>query len=402
MNIQTHPHWPALEKVYHKLVSNGYKAYLAGGCVRDALLNRPANDLDLATDATPEAIEKLFPKTVGVGKAFGVMLVVEDGISFEVATFRSDGTYADGRRPDSVVFTTPEEDARRRDFTGNALFYDLNQGRVLDFVGGLKDLADKKIKAVGAPHDRFKEDHLRIFRAVRFAAQLDFEIESETFQAVKLLAPTVKTVSAERIHEETFKLLKSQSPLRGLALLNESGVGKVLFHGWQNVYAKSQKEYQQLFVNAPKNEAFLWLAFLTPWALHKDLEWQWILDTYRFSRQLQKTLKRSLEHIENPKHFFLATPGEQMALLGEEAVRLFIQVCQLLGLESRSADRLISQWQLWGEKMPEAWVKGDDLKSHFEGRELGLWLHKLFVMQLEGRFSTRDEMLAQLPSLLKT
>ncbi|MBS1970315.1 MAG: CCA tRNA nucleotidyltransferase [Bdellovibrionales bacterium] len=402
MNIQSHPHWPALEKIYHKLVDNGYKAYLAGGCVRDALLNKTANDLDLATDATPEAIEKLFPKTVAVGKAFGVMLVIEDGISFEVATFRSDGNYADGRRPDSVVFTTPEEDALRRDFTVNALFYDLNQGRVLDFVGGLKDLADKKIKAVGNPEERFREDHLRLLRAVRFAAQLDFAIEPETFTAVKQLANSVKTVSAERIHEESFKLLKSTNPLRGLQLLHESGLGKVLFPGWQNIYAKSQKEYQLLFANPSKDEAFLWFAFLTPWALQKDLEWQWIIDTYRFSRILQKTLKRALEYVENPKHFFLATPGEQLALLGDESVRLFIRVCQLLGIESRGADLMMKQWQAWGEKMPEAWVKGDDLKGHFEGRELGIWLHKLFVMQLEGRFHSREEMMAQLPNFLKT
>jgi len=402
MNIQSHPHWPALSKIYHKLVDNGYKAYLAGGCVRDALLNKQANDLDLATDATPDAIEKLFVKTVAVGKAFGVMLVIEDGISFEVATFRSDGTYADGRRPDSVVFTTPEEDARRRDFTVNALFYDLNQGRVLDFVGGLKDLADKKIKAVGVPEDRFKEDHLRLLRAVRFAAQLSFEIEPETFAAVKHLAPSVKTVSAERIHEESFKLLKSENALLGLKLLQESGIGKVLFPGWQNIYAKSQKEYQLLFASNQKDEAFLWLAFLTPWALQKDLEWGWIIDTYRFSRLLHKTLKRSLEHIENPKHFFLATPGEQMALLGDESVRLFIRVCDILGIEKIGVERLQKQWRTWGEKMPEPWVKGDDLKNRFDGRELGIWLHKLFVMQLEGRFASREEMMNQLPNLLKT
>lgn len=401
MNIQSHPHWPALEKIYHKLVDNGYKAYLAGGCVRDALLNKQANDLDVATDATPDTIEKLFPKTVAVGKAFGVMLVIEDGISFEVATFRSDGTYADGRRPDSVVFTTAEEDAQRRDFTVNALFYDLNQGRVLDFVGGLKDLQAKKIQAVGNPQERFREDHLRLMRAVRFAAQLDFVIEPDTMAAIKQLAPNVKTVSAERIHEETFKLLKSANPVVGLQLLNESGIGKALFRGWQSVYAKSQKEFQLLFSTPQKDEAFLWTAFLTPWALQKDLEWQWILETYRFSRLLQKTLKRALEHVENPKHFFMATPGEQLALLGDEAVRLFIRVCEILAIETVGTERMMKQWRAWGEKMPEAWVKGDDLKDCFEGRELGIWLHKLFVMQLEGRFASREEMLAQLPNFFK-
>lgn len=402
MNIESHPHWPALEKIYHTLVSKGFKAYLAGGCVRDALLGRVANDLDLATDATPEALEQLFPKTVAVGKAFGVMLVVQDGISFEVATFRSDGDYKDGRRPESVVFTTPEEDARRRDFTVNALFYDLNEGRVLDFVGGVKDLNDKKIKTVGLAEDRFREDHLRIFRAVRFAAQLDFVIEPETLAAVKRLAPSVKTVSAERLHEEMFKLLKSQKPLFGLQLLHETGLGKILFPGWQNVYSKSQKEFQLLFTNAEKDEGFLWLAFLAPWALQKDLEWDWILENFRFSRILNKNLRRVLELLENPKHFFLSTPGEQLSRLGEEPIRLFLRACQRLNIELHAVDRLLKIWNDWGQRMPEAWVKGEELKDHFEGRELGVWLHKLYVWQLEGRFKTREELLTQLPSFLKT
>lgn len=402
MNIQSHPHWPALEKIYHTLVSNGHKAYLAGGCVRDALLGKQANDLDLATDATPDTIEKLFLKTVAVGKAFGVMLVIEDGISFEVATFRSDGTYADGRRPDSVVFTTPEEDARRRDFTVNALFYDLNQGRVLDFVGGVKDLGEKKIQAVGNPEERFKEDHLRLLRAVRFAAQLDFEIEKETLNAIKHLANSVKSVSAERVHEETLKLLRTNNPLKGMALMQETGLGKALYPGWQNVYVKSQQAYQTLFATPEKDDTFLWMAFLAPWAIQKDLEWVWILDTYRFPRLMYRHLRRALEHLENPKHFFLSTPGEQLSLLGEESVRLFVKVCSLLGIEKTASDKLMKQWQEWGEKMPTAWVQGDDLKGRFEGKELGIWLHKCFVWQLEGRYSSREEMLAQVPNLLKT
>lgn len=402
MNIQSHPHWPALEKIYHTLVENGHKAYLAGGCVRDALLGQQANDLDLATDATPEAIEQIFPKTVAVGKAFGVMLVVEDGVSFEVATFRSDGSYKDGRHPENVVFTTPEEDARRRDFTVNALFYDLNQGRVLDFVGGLNDLDDRKIKAVGNPEERFKEDHLRLLRAVRFSAQLGFEIESKTLAAVKGLASQVKTVSAERVHEEIYKLLKSKNTLMGLQLLQETGLGKTLFRGWNNVYPKSQKEYQLLFASVEKEESFLWMAFLAPWALRKDLEWGWILENYRFPRLLNRTLKRALENLENPRHFFLATPGERLSLLGEESVRLFVKVCSLLSIEKNISDRLLEQWRDWGEKMPEAWVKGEDLKGRFEGRELGIWLHKFYVWQLEARFGSREELLTQVPSRLKT
>ncbi|HEY8270139.1 MAG TPA: CCA tRNA nucleotidyltransferase [Pseudobdellovibrionaceae bacterium] len=400
MNIQSHPHWPALEKVYHILVENGHKAYLAGGCVRDALLGLQANDLDLATDATPETIEKIFPKTVAVGKSFGVMLVVQEGITFEVATFRSDGLYADGRHPEVVVYTTPQEDALRRDFTVNALFYDIGQGRVLDYVGGLKDLVDKKIQAVGNPEERFKEDHLRLLRAVRFAAQLGFEIESETFSAVKRLATLVKTVSAERVHEEMFKLLKAKNSFAGLQLVQESGLGKVLFPGWQNIFLKSQQEFRILFASDQKDEAFLWYSFLAPWALQKNLEWEWILGNYKFSRQLHKTLKKSLEHLENPKHFFLAARGEQLSLLGDEGVRLFARVCGLLGIEKLAADRLMKQWLEWGEKMPDPWIRGEDLKDRLEGRELGVWLHRFFVWQLESKFSSREEMLAQVPSFL--
>jgi tRNA nucleotidyltransferase (CCA-adding enzyme) len=396
MDFKSHPHWPALERIYHTLNQNGYKAYLAGGCVRDALLGKPANDLDLATDAAPETIEKLFAKTVAVGKAFGVMLVVEDGISFEVATFRSDGSYKDGRHPENVVFTSPEEDARRRDFTVNALFYDLNQGRVLDFVGGLKDLEEKRIVAVGNPEARFREDHLRLLRAVRFAAQLGFEIEAATYAAVRDLSSLVKSVSSERIHEETLKLLKSSRADTGLRLLHETGLGKVLYSGFSSVYQKAQKEFQILFPSNEKKEDFLWYSFLAPWALQKDVGWQWVLDNYRFSRILYKNLSRALEQLENPRHFFLAAPGEQMTMLGEDNTRLFLRLCSRLSIEKTRADLLLQQWQTWGEKMPVPWVTGDDLKSRFTGRELGTWLHKLYVWQLESRFQSKEELLKQI------
>jgi tRNA nucleotidyltransferase (CCA-adding enzyme) len=399
MDFKSHPHWSALERIYHTLDQNGYKAYLAGGCVRDALIGRAANDLDLATDATPETIEKLFAKTVPVGKAFGVMLVVQDGISFEVATFRSDGSYQDGRHPENIVFTTPEEDALRRDFTVNALFYDLHQGRVLDFVGGLADLAAKKIKAVGNPEDRFREDHLRIMRAVRFSAQLGFAIDEATYDAVKSLAPLVKSVSSERIHEETLKLLKSAGALKGLELLQETGLGKTLFQNFPAIFQKSKKQYEHLFADARNDlktdESFFWVSFLAPWALQKDLGWEWVLDNYRFPRTMTKNLKKALEQLVHPQHFFLAVPGEQLSQLGDEGVRLFLQVCHRLHMGNGQPEKLLKQYSEWGERLPEPWVSGDDLKDRFSGRNLGTWLHKLFVWQLEGRFQSRQELLQQ-------
>jgi tRNA nucleotidyltransferase (CCA-adding enzyme) len=409
MKISDHPHWPAVQRIYHTLIGNGYKAYLAGGCVRDFLLGRVANDLDIATDATPDTIETLFPKTVAVGKAFGVILVVDEGITFEVATFRSDGIYRNGRHPESVVFTTPEEDAQRRDFTVNALFYDLHEGRVLDFVGGVKDLEEKILRAVGNPEARFREDHLRLLRAVRFSAQLDFALEPATLQAVKVLSSLVKTVSPERIHEETYKLLKSQNPLRGLQLLESTGLGKALFPGWSAVYTKGEKHFELLFSNTARSqrrppleeEASLWMCFLAPWALQKDIGWTRILDQYRFSRGLNKSLRKALERLENTAHFFMTSRGEQLALLQDPSVQLFLFVCETLGFETYHLGQLKKQWQAWGEVMPAPWVRAEDLKGVAEGREIGNALHRCYVLQLEGQASDKQALLDQVLKTLK-
>ena len=162
----------------------GHEAYLVGGCVRDELRGVVPVDYDIATSARPEEVEKLFPKTVGVGKSFGVMLVVENGKSFEVATFRADGDYEDGRRPKEVKFTDAQTDADRRDFTVNGLFLNPITNKVHDWVGGETDLKSRTLRTIGDPVERFGEDHLRLLRAVRFAAQLDFQIDPTTFSAV--------------------------------------------------------------------------------------------------------------------------------------------------------------------------------------------------------------------------
>jgi poly(A) polymerase len=174
--------------------------------VRDFLLGREPLDYDIATDARPEQIEKLFKRTIAVGRKFGVMVVVEDKHQFQVATFRAEADYRDGRHPEQVTFGDAEADARRRDFTVNGLFYDPIAKKLHDWVGGEKDLRAKIIRTIGLPDERFAEDHLRLLRAVRFAAQLDFEIEPQTFAAVKRLAPKIKLISAERIRDELIKL----------------------------------------------------------------------------------------------------------------------------------------------------------------------------------------------------
>jgi len=202
----------------------GYVALLAGGCVRDCLLGNVPHDWDIATDAAPDAVQALFPKTVAVGKAFGVIVVVTDAGEFEVATFRTDGFYLDGRRPTSVCFSTPEEDAARRDFTVNALFYDPLAGQIRDYVGGREDLQRKIIRAVGDPEKRFAEDHLRLLRAVRFSARLGFSLDPATAAAIKKMTPLVTTVSVERIANELDRVWSTPGVAAGWRLLDESGL----------------------------------------------------------------------------------------------------------------------------------------------------------------------------------
>ena len=199
----------------------GFQALLVGGCVRDLLLQRVPADYDVATNATPDQVLQLFPHGVTVGARFGVILVPQDGMKVEVATFRSDIGYADGRHPDRVVYSrSPEEDVQRRDFTINGLLMRHETGEVLDYVNGRADLQAGIIRAIGEPDRRFAEDKLRMLRAVRFAARFGYEIEPETFRAIRRHAPEVKQVSAERIREELTRILTEGRARAGFALLD--------------------------------------------------------------------------------------------------------------------------------------------------------------------------------------
>jgi len=214
----------AARSIVERLRAKGFQALYAGGCVRDRLLGLEPHDYDVATNARPEQVMALFPRTVPVGAQFGVILVLEQGKEIQVATFRGDGAYLDGRHPESVVYTNAEGDARRRDFTVNGLFLDPLKQEILDFVGGRKDLQARLLRAIGDPGQRFAEDKLRLLRAVRFATTLEFDIDPETWRAIRQWAPEIHTVSAERIREELVKILLSPNRLRGFDLLDESGL----------------------------------------------------------------------------------------------------------------------------------------------------------------------------------
>jgi len=218
----------AATRIVERLRRAGHEAFFAGGCVRDMLLGKQAHDFDVATSARPEDVEKLFPRTFAVGAQFGVIVVLEEGMEFQVATFRSDGAYIDGRRPESVVFTTAEGDALRRDFTINGLFFDPIEKRVLDFVCGEADLRAGVVRAIGDPEARFSEDKLRVLRGVRFAASLGFEIEEKTWAALQSKSAEITQVSAERIREELIKIFLHPSRVTGFDLLDKSGLMDVI------------------------------------------------------------------------------------------------------------------------------------------------------------------------------
>lgn len=227
--FENHKQWTAVKDVCRVLRGAGFKALLAGGSVRDLLMSREPHDFDIATDATPDQVEGLFPRAIAVGKAFGVMILPYDGFQLEVATFREDLDYKDGRRPEGVRFSSPEVDAKRRDFTVNALFLDPESGEVSDFVEGQADIGKRLIRTVGQPEKRFSEDKLRLLRAVRLAAQLDFTIDPRTWRAIQELANEIEVVSRERVRDELLKLLNVAGRVKGLDLLLDSGLLKSLF-----------------------------------------------------------------------------------------------------------------------------------------------------------------------------
>ncbi len=210
--------------IVKRLRDEKHQAFLAGGCVRDALLGKAPKDYDIATDAQPGEVQRIFPQTIPLGTQFGVVLVVLEGESFAVTTFRFDGPYLDGRHPSHVRFGSMEEDIMRRDFTINGMLYDTYQDRVIDLVDGEKDLKRGLVRAIGDPRQRFEEDRLRMVRAIRFAAGLQFEIEENTLRAIQGQAPTITQVAWERIGEETSRVLTEGGARRGFELMDATGL----------------------------------------------------------------------------------------------------------------------------------------------------------------------------------
>lgn len=238
-----HPHWQIAMDVYLKVSHAGFEVYFVGGCVRDLLLGQTPKDFDLCSSATPDQLTQIFSSVEQVGKSFGVARVVMGKMSIEVAQFRKDSRSTDGRRPLSVESATVQEDAFRRDFTVNALYFDLKSKKILDFVGGHGDLQRRVLRTVGDPQIRFQEDYLRLLRALRFAAQLGFSLDPETKRALLQNAQFVQSVARERVGDEMRKWIQFARPFVDGELLLESRFLQVLIPGWQAPAAPFTPEY---------------------------------------------------------------------------------------------------------------------------------------------------------------
>jgi tRNA nucleotidyltransferase/poly(A) polymerase len=390
--LKAHPDWFAVEKIYHHLEAHGYKAFLAGGCVRDALLGRQAHDLDIVTDASPDWVERLFPHTVSVGKAFGIMRVIIEKADIEVATFRADGVYVDGRHPESVQFSSPQEDAQRRDFTINALFFDLQTEQVLDFVKGEDDLLRGLIRAVGEPEKRFEEDHLRILRAARFVSQLGFSLESKTLQAMKLMAHKVQRVSGERIRDELVKLLKGTCVQQGLMVMEETGILRELF--------PFRLRNNKWSGSMGATDAWQLLALFFREASEGELDEG--LQSLRLSTQESKAIERSWLIWNEAVSILTRGEGSIMRSFESQGVVWALKALLWEGHEAKDKiKKLLDIWDLLGGKLPSPLLTGHDLKSKLTGSEIGRCLNLAHELQIEGRIKNREDVLKWLELYLE-
>ncbi|MGZ3772196.1 MAG: CCA tRNA nucleotidyltransferase [Pseudobdellovibrionaceae bacterium] len=379
--LESHPHWSAVLSIYHKLTAHGYKAFLAGGCVRDALLGLCANDLDFVTDASPDEIEALFEKTVSVGKAFGVIRVLIENTDIEVATFRTDGPYKDGRHPEGIRFSSPEEDAQRRDFTVNALFYDLDSKKILDFVHGKEDLDRKIIRTVGDPKKRFEEDHLRLLRAARFVAQLNFTLEEATFLALKEMSSQVTSVSGERLRDEMYKLLKSKAVNLGLQVMVNSGLMYSLFPFWlkNNTWPGS----------FAATELWQFLALFVRKAAKTELDQT--IELLKLSAKEQRAIEKAWNIWQRPEEFFNMNLGKKIQKLTEEGVFWALSVFyQEKSIWEPQINILFNEWDSWQRALPRPYLNGDDVKGKLVGKDIGACLTLAFEMQLERMLTSRE------------
>jgi tRNA nucleotidyltransferase/poly(A) polymerase len=396
-DVEWYHHLPShVKEILDRLNGAGRKAFVVGGAVRDLWLGKKPKDFDLVSEATPEEIEKLFPKTLDVGRSFGIMIVVTAEGPVEVARFRADGAYTDGRHPDEIRFSNPDEDAQRRDFTINGLFYDRAMGKVLDYVGGVEDLKAKRIRAVGDPAKRFQEDALRMLRAIRFQAQLgDFELDPALVTAIQKQADRLSLVSKERITQEMKRIFESSNPSLGFAGLKKSGLWDPVFHcpapaeGVLGRFDELKKSFEHRFGPA---DSSLILAAAAAWVPGLSPESCFILE---------REIKAKLSSIHELLQAFPALPNMSLADKKElaggpgfaEAWAIAAHGNQSSGLEDFLKWR--GQKEKAGLLRPAPLLKGADLLAIGikPGPEVKKLLEAVRIAQWNEEIATKEEAL---------
>lgn len=390
-----HKDWEKVLLILESLNESGYEAYLAGGCVRDAALGLAPRDFDIATSATPDEVEALFPRTEKVGAMFGVMLVIVDKAPFEVATFRTEKDYQDGRHPGKVEFCGPKEDAFRRDFTVNAMFFDVFEDKLIDYVGGIKDVKQKVLRAVGDPSLRFQEDYLRVLRAVRFASQLGFKIEEETFEAICEKAPLVPLISRERVAQEVEKTLRGMAPALGLRLWAASGLAPYLFEK-PNSYLKENLNYLTDFAERMghlETSEQAWAVFFSKWP-ESSREEQF--RSFRLSAAVSQKVNYLLQTAKSLLNPTMRMAEKWILMQGDLGV-VALKIAQIMAeLEGREGLQPLVEQLLKASKLgqlPERLVNAMDLKNCGvePGPRFGEILKEIYLLQLEGRLVSRED-----------
>jgi len=420
-------------EVAARLRESGHIAYFAGGCVRDMVRGLVPKDYDIATDARPEAVQTFFPRTFAVGAHFGVIIVLENGFQFEVATFRSDDAYIDGRHPSAVHFSSPEEDAQRRDFTINGMFYDPVAEKVIDFVGGCADIDAKLVRAIGDPARRFTEDRLRMLRAVRFATTLDYEIDKTTWEALVANAPSINQISAERIRDELVRIFVSPNRVRGWDLLDSSGLMRAILPELDAMKGVLQPEqfhpegdvfvHTRLMLQSLPEEVSVLLVFAVlfhdvakPVTAMVDTTGRIRFNDHdRIGAQMTEAIMRRLRfsgaeieaivEMVRQHMVFKDAPNMRVAKLKRFMARpTFNQELELHRVDCQSSHRMLDNYEFLLRKreefanepiIPPPLVRGDDLIALGlkPGPKLGEMLEALETRQLEGTLRTREEAL---------
>ena len=416
-----------------RLRQSGHIAYFAGGCVRDMVRGLVPKDYDIVTDARPEAVQGLFPHTFAVGAHFGVIIVLENGFQFEVATFRSDDAYIDGRHPSAVHFSSPEEDAQRRDFTINGMFYDPVAEKMIDFVGGRADIDAKLVRAIGDPVQRFAEDRLRMLRAVRFATVLDYQIDQKTWDALATNAESINQISAERIRDELVRIFLSPNRVRGWDLLDSSGLMRAIlpeleamkgvlqpeqFHPEGDVFVHTRLMLQLLpqEVSVPLVLAVLFHDVGKPVTATVDQTGRIRFNEHdRIGAQMTEAIMRRLRfsgaeidatvEMVQQHMVFKDVPNMRVAKLKRFMARpTFDDELELHRVDCESSHRMLDNYEFLLRKrqefanepiIPPPLVRGDDLIALGlkPGPKFGEILEAVETRQLEGTLRTREEAL---------